>query len=197
MPTTSIEEGVVLHYEDTGAVDGVPSYTTFVLLHGIGYNGGMLQPQVPLLPLLNVVMSAIWSRMFPHARAHGIRLISMNMRDYTGSTPYSSEERDELESQDLSIQRAAIRRMAREVSSFLVFVCTELKILRRERMEDGAVTGGFVLVSWSLGNLFVASLLGDPHALDDATKATVEPFWRKVVMYGELILSTRSLGKLS
>ena len=40
MPTAEIADGVVLHYEDSGPPGGAPDYTTYLLIHGYGVNGG-------------------------------------------------------------------------------------------------------------------------------------------------------------
>jgi hypothetical protein len=41
MPTARInDKGTEIYYEDTGSVAGVNNYSTVILLHGIGYNGG-------------------------------------------------------------------------------------------------------------------------------------------------------------
>lgn len=43
MPTAQIDTtGISLYYEDTGVPNGATRYTTFVLVHGLGINGGEL-----------------------------------------------------------------------------------------------------------------------------------------------------------
>ena len=42
MPVAPIDnKGTVIHYEDTGAPNGLKDYTTLVLIHGFLFHGGM------------------------------------------------------------------------------------------------------------------------------------------------------------
>jgi hypothetical protein len=119
-------------------------------------------------------------------------MISMNMRDYAGSTPYTPSERAEVGSPDLEVQSNAIRRRAREISAFLLFLCKTLNIpplsMSDEAGGENGRAGGFVLLCWSLANMFLTSMLGDPMTLDEPTKSALSPFWRKAIIYGALHL---------
>ncbi|EKM50239.1 uncharacterized protein PHACADRAFT_213982 [Phanerochaete carnosa HHB-10118-sp] len=160
MPFARIDEmGIILHYTDSGAPPGASDYTTVVLVHGATINSG------------------IFERMFPYATKHGLRLIAMNMRDYAGSTPYTTAELAAFVGDDVEVQASAVRSSGRELAGFLVYVCQVLKIPART-MRDGKAYGGLAFLTWSFGTMGLLSIFGDPKTLDDAQRAALQPYLR-------------------
>ncbi|EKM52062.1 uncharacterized protein PHACADRAFT_212658 [Phanerochaete carnosa HHB-10118-sp] len=165
MPFARIDEkGTTLYYTDSGVPSGVQDYTTVVLIHGATINGG------------------IFERMFPHASKYGLRLIAMNMRDYTGSTPYTLDELSEFTRSDIEVQASALRNFGREFACFLVYVCQSLGI-PATTTHEGKMRGGLAFLTWSLGNLALLSFFGDPRTLDSEQKTVLQPYLRTVFAY--------------
>lgn len=128
----------------------------------------------------------VWQRILPYAQKYGVRIIAMNLRGYAGSTPYTALEQAEVDSADVEVQRSAVRRVAREIAGFFVFVCQHLGIPAVYQVGGTSEKrGGFVPVAWSLTNMFISSMLGDPITMDDAIRSVLSPFWRHIIMYGE------------
>ena len=121
--------------------------------------------------------------MLPYASKYGLRMITMDNRDYRGSTPYSDEEVADLTSSDVEVQASAVRRWGREVALFLAYVSKTLDI-PPVTGEGAKRTGGLVLATWSLSVMAAFSILGDPRTLGDELAATLAPYLRKVILYG-------------
>lgn len=122
--------------------------------------------------------------MFAHASQHSLRIITVNMRDYSGSTPYTKEQLAELLDKDIEVQNRAVRRYGHEIASFLAFVCTTLGIfpVTTKGMKRLA---GLVLMTWSLSAMGFVSMFGDREVLSQDTKSTLSPFLRTVIVYGK------------
>ncbi|KAF7324448.1 AB hydrolase-1 domain-containing protein [Mycena venus] len=73
MPSLTLKSGVVFGYTDSGAVTG-GDYTTLVIIHGHTFHSGTFQ------------------RLNPLAQPNSLRIISVNRREYPGSSPYSAQE---------------------------------------------------------------------------------------------------------
>lgn len=108
----------------------------------------------------------------------------MNMRDYRGSTPYSAEEVAHITSPDIEVQTSAVRRFGQEIAKFLLYVC-ETKGIPQVTMDGEKKSGGLALMTWSLSNIGLLSILGDPDTLGNGKiKFTLARYLRKAILYG-------------
>lgn len=181
MPIAPVHEnGMSVYYEDTGAPGPVEDYTTFVLVHGLSINSGTHALFWSRLSFTNNI-AGIFRKTFPYARHHKVRIITMNMRDYFGSTPYAADEMLAFTNPDTCAE--AVRGWAREIASFLLYVAEHLGVPKLEKSSTGD-TGGIVVVPWSLSNATILSMFGDPGALDVKSRAGLAPYLRKVIMNG-------------
>ena len=121
--------------------------------------------------------------MLPYASKYGLRLITVNMRDYAGSTPYTDDELAQFASSDVDVQLSAVRNFGREFGAFMVFVCTWLGIPAMT-VHDGKTHGGLALVTWSLSTIGILSIFGDPMTLTKKQKSVLRPYLRTVFAYG-------------
>ncbi|KAJ3553766.1 hypothetical protein NM688_g3443 [Phlebia brevispora] len=155
------EDGLVLGYRDTGPPTQGSTYLTVVLIHGLVFHGG------------------IFSRMEPYASSHNLRLVSVNMRDYPGSSPFTPTELNKLASADHEVQDDLIHAQAHEVAIFLERF---IQVEQIPPIDDrsGIRQGGLALVGWSMGNVFSISILA--HARHFHTDA-LEEYLRTVVIY--------------
>ncbi|KAH9835551.1 Alpha/Beta hydrolase protein [Rhodofomes roseus] len=147
MPLAPVDDdGTQLYYEDTGAPENCPGYRTLVLVHGAIFNG------------------ATFKLMFPHAAKHGIRLVTVNMRDYRGSTPYTDADIEALGSGDPERQQSMIRARGLEIAAFLVW------FIRKEDIPPYVVDGdrgGLSLLGWSWGNVVTMAFLAQASGLSE------------------------------
>lgn len=183
MPIAQIDSrGTSIYYEDSGVPDGSSTYTTLVFGHGALINSGLsvIESQDQLL---TQVFAATFERMLPVAPKHGLRIITMNGRDYRGSTPYTDEELADMTSPDIDVQATAVRRWGHEVALFVVYVCQRLGIPATTR--DNPATGGLVFVAWSLSGVAILSMLGDPQTMGNEVTRALAPYLRKIVLYGQ------------
>ena len=128
-------------------------------------------------------LAGIFERMLPYASKYELRIIAVNTRSHGGSTPYTDDELAEFASSDVEIQTSAVRKFGREVGSFMVFACTSLGI-PAVTVLDGQKRGGLAFLTWSLSNMGLLSILGDPKTLDDAQKTVLQRYLRTAFAYG-------------
>ncbi|CAL1712123.1 unnamed protein product [Somion occarium] len=148
MPTAQVnEEGAVLFYEDSGPPADSTTYTTVVLIHGLIFHG------------------AVFRRLLPHAVPKNLRLVSVNLRDYPGSSPYAQSELDAFRSANENVQTEAITN------------------LEKQRNEDGTVSGGLALITWSMSNILSLSFLAHADTLPHATKSLLDKYLRTIVLH--------------
>lgn len=121
--------------------------------------------------------------MLTHASKYGLRMITMNCRDYRGSSPYTAEELAELHNPDVEVAASTVRRWGREVALFLAYVCQTLRIPATTG-QGVKQDGGLVLVTWSLSGIAAMSILGDPRTVGTDLESTVARYLRKVILYG-------------
>ncbi|EKM57442.1 uncharacterized protein PHACADRAFT_138618 [Phanerochaete carnosa HHB-10118-sp] len=165
MPFAQIDdEGISICYQDTGAPDGSSTYTTLVCTHGAMIN------------------SSMWDRMGPYASKYGLRMISLNERDYAGSSPHTKEELAQITSPDGEVQAHAVRRSGLEMAQFLAYVCRALNVPVISG-EGAKKQGGLVLVAWSASGIAALSMLGDPRTMGSDLTATLAPYLRKVILH--------------
>lgn len=123
--------------------------------------------------------------MLPLAPKYGIRVITMNCRDYRGSTPYTPEELGHMTDPDLAVQASAVRRWGREIGQFLEYVCKTLHIPAGTTGQ----AGGVVLAAWSMSGIASLSILGDPETLGTDLAQSLAPYVRKVILYDSPAIS--------
>ncbi|KAF9809226.1 hypothetical protein IEO21_07490 [Rhodonia placenta] len=168
MPVGPVDDkGTVLYFEDSGAPEGSLDYVTLVLVHGA------------------MIHSAIFRKMIPYAAINNLRLVLLNKRDYPGSTFYSQEELEELESPDRVVQAAAIKARGFEFAAFMRwFIETEsIPPLSEVPGTDGVRAGGIAILGWSAGNRQTVSLLAHAHELQDETKTLLNSYFRSFIVF--------------
>lgn len=121
--------------------------------------------------------------MLPIAATHGLRIFTMNMRDYRDSSPYTDEELDAMSSPDIEVQASVVRGIGQDIANFMAYVCKTKGIPRLVR-DGERKTGGVVLMTWSRSNIGLLSILGDPRTLEGETKDILSLYVRKMVLYG-------------
>ena len=191
MPIAPIDnKGAYVYYEDSGVHSGIQDYTTVVFVHGYSFNGGA-SPNVNVLAQQSVscCLIATFLRLFTHAPTYGLRIFTMNMRDYRGSSTYAAEELAAMVGPDTTLHAEAVRQFGRDVVGFLMYVCTAQGVPALA-VDGDRKTGGIALVTWSMGNMAPLAILGDPGTLDATSTAILSRYLRKVILYGMPLLAS-------
>ncbi|KIJ52567.1 hypothetical protein M422DRAFT_156437 [Sphaerobolus stellatus SS14] len=180
MPILRLEDlEVEFYYQDSGVpiLEDKP-YTTLVILHGYGFNGH------------------IFHRLIPIATASHIRLLLVNRRGYSGSTPFKTEETaafdPSLINEDGNSPPSSrviaqhytsfLQQRGAEIARFLAkFIDTEKIPAKSE--EEGRAVGGISLMGWSLGNVISLSMLAFANTYDPGLMKKLEPYLKKIVIY--------------
>lgn len=130
------------------------------------------------------ILIAIFRRMFKYADAYTVRLVSVNLRNYPGSTSFRPEEFAEYTSTDKETQAAGVRKLGEELATFLVRFA-DAKKLPQISVKGGKRHGGLAIFGWSLGNVITVSFLANAPAFPQDIQAGVDKYLRTVVLYGE------------
>ncbi|KAI8989169.1 hypothetical protein BD414DRAFT_486289 [Trametes punicea] len=162
-------------FNDSGRPQGHDDYTTVIVLHGYVWHAG------------------IFSKLFPLAQSRGIRLISLNRREYPGATPYTAEERallppvlDKPPTNEGEIRSASemletfMRQRARELYECLQALVVERSIPRIR--ADSSAKGGIILVGWSLGATWMTALLSHVSSFP-VNDVRLGEYIRRIVWY--------------
>ncbi|PSR71718.1 hypothetical protein PHLCEN_2v12422 [Hermanssonia centrifuga] len=120
--------------------------------------------------------------MLSFATSYNLRIVTVNQRDYPGSTPYTPSELDLLASPNVEDQELALRAQAQEIAAFLVHL-TKSTDIQPVRETNGRRIGGLVLLGWSLGNFIPLSLFGNAEHLDVETRTLLEIYLRSLVVF--------------
>lgn len=139
--------------------------------------------------------TAIFRRLAPYAEKYNLRFVSVSWRDYPNSTPYSAAELDNIFNGDEEAKRAFVQRQGLELAKFLEYLAQTHDIPKVGEVE-GKKVGGIALLSWSMGNIWSVSLLGNAQGLPSDTKRALEDYLRTVVFYGERFPPTRSTSNV-
>ncbi|KAJ7821485.1 Alpha/Beta hydrolase protein [Mycena leptocephala] len=153
MPSHTLNNGVEFFYTDSGPVDG--DYTTCLFIHGHTFH------------------SATFQRMNPFAQLNSLRIICVNRREYPGSSPYSAEDLAMFAEGNEAEQAALLEQQGRDLALFLDGIIDTLSI-----PKPG---GGIALIGWSMGTLFLLSLISC-ETLPADTKARLSSLIHTVVL---------------
>ncbi|KAH9830743.1 Alpha/Beta hydrolase protein [Rhodofomes roseus] len=168
MPLAIVDKfGSQCYYEDTSAPPGSSDYTTLVLIHGAGFPG------------------TIFERLLTRAAKHNMRLVAVNMRDYSRSTPYSQSELDDLRSTNSERQAAAVRARGLEIVTFLLWYIRKENIppLSSGAQEGSIRRGGISLSGWSWGCKMALSCVARAQELQPDDREFLAGYMRALVLF--------------
>ncbi|KAJ7595600.1 Alpha/Beta hydrolase protein [Mycena floridula] len=140
--TITVQDGINFFYLDSGPPPGAVAYNTIVFLHGHTFHG------------------ATFKRLVEPARADNIRLILPNRRSYPGTTPYTSEELESLESGKPDRAEVLLNQ-----GIYLALLVDGL--IQKHQLHPGKVAVG----GWSLGVPFLCAFIrAIAHVDEDSRK---------------------------
>ena len=132
-----------------------------------------------------VVPSATFRRLGPFAAERKLRLVTLNLRDYPGSTPYAPQELDDIRDPSPKRQERALRARALELGAFLQWLVQYQDIPPiRVGADSGVRSGGISLIAWSAANCQTMALLAHADQLPERTRALLDTHLRSYVLYG-------------
>lgn len=100
-------------------------------------------------------------------------------------------ELDIISNGDEETKRAFVQTQGLELAKFLEYLAQTHDIPKVGEVE-GKKVGGIALLSWSMGNIWSVSLLGNAQEIPPNTKKVLEDYLRTVVFYGERFPPTRA-----
>ncbi|KAJ7476879.1 Alpha/Beta hydrolase protein [Mycena galericulata] len=155
MPSLTLTSGVNFYYTDSGALTSGEAYTTLVLIHGHTFHSGTFQ------------------RLNAFAGPSSLRIISVNRREYPGSSPYSAEELVAFAEGSDDERSTLLAQQGRDLALFLDGLVEKLEIPK---------AGGIALIGWSLGTIFLLSLVASMETLPSATRDRLSSFVHTVIL---------------
>ncbi|GBE81373.1 hypothetical protein SCP_0311000 [Sparassis crispa] len=164
---TAIPLKAGLYYEDSGSPTGSADYATLILIHGTIFHG------------------AIFRRMFSYAAAYNLRLVFVTLRDYPGSTPFSTAELDVLHGTDETAQATFVQNRGLEITAFLLWYIQNHSIppmCIADHVSQRSV-GGLSVLAWSSGNMLPLSMLAHLDNLSDEDQNLFNVYIRTLVLF--------------
>jgi pimeloyl-ACP methyl ester carboxylesterase len=111
--------------------------------------------------------------MNPFAQPNSLHIICVNRREYPGSSPYSAEDLAIFAEGNEAERAALLEQQGRDLALFLDGIIDTLSI-----PKSG---GGIALIGWSMGTLFLLSLISC-EMLPADTKARLSSLVHTVVL---------------
>lgn len=119
--------------------------------------------------------------MHAHATTNDARVITVQRKDYPGSSAYTDAELDDLKNGSKSTLDGWAVLMANLVNYFV----DNLSI---PKISDDRKTGGIALVGWSMGSATAMSIISDIDIIPKDLHPVLEAYIRDVVLYGKFLV---------
>ncbi|KAF8655200.1 hypothetical protein AX16_003232 [Volvariella volvacea WC 439] len=152
--------GTELFYTDSGAPPGSSTYTTAFTVHGLSFTGEIFRRIMDLAPAAN------------------LRIVSINRRNYPGSTPFNDAERDLLMNGSDAQKTEFLDAQGMQLLTFI----DKYMIDNRPPLNTHAKTGGIALMGWSLGNVLTLAAVANADKLPTDARDRLASQLRSVIM---------------
>ena len=119
----------------------------------------------------NCIFTEIFTPLLPHAHKQNARVVTVNRRDYPGSTPLSPQELNVLNSGTDEQKAEYLKERGVE---FATFFDTFAEGNTLSPISPDGSSGGFAVLGWSLGCTFALASI----AAVDALPAHVQERWK-------------------
>ncbi|TFK25401.1 hypothetical protein FA15DRAFT_590555 [Coprinopsis marcescibilis] len=159
--------GTQLGYLDSGPPPSSMTYGTIFLVHGI------------------IFTALVFRRVMEIAAEANLRIVSLNRRDYPGSTPLSPSDLGFIVNGTDSQKAQYLRDRGLEILQFMdVFIQTNLL----PPISEDEKTGGSALLGWSLGNSFTLPGIARASELGAETTTRLSHHLRSLILQANLVL---------
>lgn len=187
MPFAPVNErGAHMFYEDSGVPSGSTTHITLVILHGGYFNSGKPLPILdkPDSPEYGTISLGVFRPLLPFAASNNLRLVLINGRDISKSTPFDEAELAAIQSKDPATQAKFMRSSVPEYANFVAWYIQHEKVVPFKEDSSGQKTGGLSLLGWSAGSQWFIPFFALADAIPEHTRNAIEPYLRSYVMYG-------------
>jgi pimeloyl-ACP methyl ester carboxylesterase len=178
MPSHTLKSGVEFFFTDSGAIANI-DYTTLVIIHGHTFHSGKALAFFFFKVATHFFALGIFQRLNPLAQPNSLRIISVNRRCYPGSSGYSAEELAVFNEGTDAERASLLEQQGRDLALFVDGLITELSLPRK---------GGIALIGWSMGTIFLLSLIASVGTLPADTRDRLASFVHTVVLLRSLSL---------
>ncbi|PCH43962.1 hypothetical protein WOLCODRAFT_75425 [Wolfiporia cocos MD-104 SS10] len=169
MPLAPINsKGEHLYFEDTGVPPNAASYTTLVLIHGAAFHGG----------------NAIFHPMYQFENQGNIRFVTLNLRDYPGSTSTPLEVVTAALENKGGFFGTLMQERGLDIAAFIEWLITTEDIPPKSvNYSDGKhVNGGISVLGWSAGSFLPISLLAHGSSLSRERQERLGAYLRSIIL---------------
>ncbi|PPQ93339.1 hypothetical protein CVT25_014468 [Psilocybe cyanescens] len=157
------ESGVELAYTDSGAVESKSgSYTTVIAIHGMFFAA----------PVFKKVQAC--------ASSKGVRIIALNRRNYSGSTPFTPEEFNVLVNGSDEEKHSWLKERGHEIARFIVALIKEKNL---PKISPDGKTGGIVILGWSVGAGEANAVIAHADTLEAETRSILGAYVRGLILH--------------
>lgn len=118
-------------------------------------------------------MIGTFQRLNPFAEPNSLRIISVNRREYPGSSAYSAQELNAFIDGSETERDSLLEQQGRDLALFLDGLINELSLPN---------SGGIALIGWSMGTIFLLSLVASIETLPIVTQDKLAGFVHTVVL---------------
>lgn len=159
--TLKVNDNVELAYLDSGAPQGLPDYTTVFAVHGMIFTTG------------------VFEKMLAAAPKKGVRVVAIQRRPFSGSTPFSAEELKITLTGGTEAERAEYSEArGHELALFIS------KFISNFNLPPASGTkGGSILLGWSVGGILPVLAVGHSKTLPNDVKERLGAHIRSVIVY--------------
>jgi len=155
MPTVSVRDDLQYFYTDSGT-PSASNYKTIIIIHGHTFHSGTFQ------------------RLLPLAASRSLRVICLNRREYPGTTPFSPAELKIFASGTEEERTKLIEQQGIDLASFVDALIKQCSL-----PKDGGIT----IAAWSMGNIFLLSLLSSVNLLPTDIKKNLQDYVKNVILW--------------
>ena len=137
------------------------------------------------LPTCYAIVTETFIRLLPLAPQYNLRIIAINRREYTDSTPLNEDDLSLLFSSDAEDHKQFLRSRGLEIARFLAWVISELRIPAVNPQGEEASGGGLALLGWSLGSITTLAFLRHLPSFPKDLVDKLAPYLKTFIMYGK------------
>ncbi|KAJ7618527.1 hypothetical protein FB45DRAFT_931848 [Roridomyces roridus] len=155
MPTLTLPSGVEFFYTDSGTPDNASDYTTLLIIHGHTFHSGT------------------FGRLSAVAPSNSLRIVCVNRREYPASSPYNPAELAAFMTGTTEQRTSILAQQGHDLALFLDGLIVDLALPE---------AGGVAVAGWSLGTIFLTSLICSMETLPQATQERLSDFVHTIIL---------------
>ena len=198
MPSMVVDdEGTQLSYIDSGIpamVAGafIQHYVTIFALHGFYFTNRKSLFRSYFRVVFDFYINLGWfkdtfEKVMAHSSESNVRFVSINRRDYPGSTPFSPRDLDAFSSSDGEDRRVFLRDRGAEI---VTFICNFIEQNGLLPISSDRKSGGFAVVGYGFGSVFALAAVANLDTLPVSFQTRWGAHMRGLLLHGEFRFPT-------